>query len=64
MVVKKIMISLPEWFFNSMLKNQENKSARVQELMIKGFMSEKGVDFNNKCGLLTYATDPPNPIGV
>jgi hypothetical protein len=42
MSVKKVAISLPDWVFKDLELDQSgNRSARIQELMIKGYLSEQ-----------------------
>lgn len=39
-MVKKITISLDDWVLKDMIGEVENKSARIKELVIKGYMKE------------------------
>jgi hypothetical protein len=40
-MVKRLNITLPEWVVKEILGKADNKSSRIYELLIKGYMSEK-----------------------
>ena len=40
-MTKKIAITFPEWVLDEIIGKQINRSAKIEELIIKGYMSEK-----------------------
>lgn len=45
----KMSVTIPEWMYKEMaLGRNSNKSERIQELIMKGYMSEKGIMFEVK----------------
>ena len=38
---EKVLVSMSKWVAKEIIGEQINKSARIEELIIKGFMSEK-----------------------
>lgn len=41
MSVKKLCISLPNWIISEILSDSKNRSGRIEELILKGYMAEK-----------------------
>lgn len=45
----KMSVTIPEWMYRDLaLGRTSNKSERIQELIMKGYMFEKGISFENK----------------
>lgn len=40
-MTQKFNISLPDWVVNEIIGNVKNRSGKIEELIIKGYMSEK-----------------------
>lgn len=40
-MVVKTAVALSEWVFNDIIGETKNKSRRIEELIIKGYMAEK-----------------------
>lgn len=40
-MVKKLGISVDEWVYDEIIQDVKKRSARIQELIIKGWMYEK-----------------------
>lgn len=41
MTAKKIGVSIPDWIEHDILADSKNRSARITELIIKGYLAEK-----------------------
>jgi hypothetical protein len=46
-MVKKISVSVNDWVYNELLKNEKNKSSKIEEALIKTFYKENNNDNNN-----------------
>jgi hypothetical protein len=45
-LTKKLSVSIPDWIIEEVIGNQKNISARIQELIIKGYLAEKNKRLN------------------
>ena len=45
-MTKKLSVSIPDWIIEEVIGNQKNISARIQELIIKGYLAEKNKRLN------------------
>ena len=48
---KKISIAMPVWILDKIIGNVPNRSARIEELIMKGFLAEKGIGFEKNLEL-------------
>jgi hypothetical protein len=44
MVSEKITVTINKWVLDTMIGDSKNRSSRVEELLIKGYMAEKGIN--------------------
>lgn len=44
----RVTITISPWVWERIIGLTDNKSARAEELIIKGFMAEKGVSFEKR----------------
>ena len=53
-MVVKLSMSLQEWILEEVIGPTPNRSKRIEELMIKGYLAEKEKDLKEKMPLLRF----------
>ena len=47
-MTKQVTVTFNDWVLDQIIGNPINKSKKIEELVIKGFMSEQGIKLNEK----------------